>query len=117
MLEAMKNAQHGALEAVRAFATSIDQALPLHREGASQRQEVIDSALGMADRLVQTQYDFLITLIRSAGKSLGAMQPEQKQEIETAPPETNATQTNATETNSTETNSTEKETAKKQAEA
>jgi hypothetical protein len=31
----------------------------------------MDAAFEMADRLVQTQYDFLRTVVRSAGKALG----------------------------------------------
>jgi hypothetical protein len=72
VLEAVKKGQQGAIEAVRTFSDSIDKTLPLHGEGPSKRQEVIDSALAMADRLVQTQYDFLSAVIRSAGSSLGA---------------------------------------------
>jgi hypothetical protein len=72
VIEAVKKGQQSALDAVRSFVETIDHALPLHGEGPSRRQEVIDSALAMADRLVQSQYDFLSTMIRSAGNSLGA---------------------------------------------
>jgi hypothetical protein len=82
VLDALKKGQQGALEAVRTFADTIDQALPLHGEGPSKRQDVVDAALSMAGRLVQTQYDFLTTVIRSAGNSLGASQPEQSPEPE-----------------------------------
>jgi len=75
VLEAVKRGQQGALDAVRTFVDTVDQALPLHGEGPSKRQEVIDSAITMADRLVQSQYDFLSSIIRSAGNSLGASQP------------------------------------------
>jgi hypothetical protein len=78
VLEALKKGQQGAIEAVRTFSEAIDHALPLHGEGPSKRQEVIDSALAMADRLVQTQYDFLSAVIRSAGSSLGASHPDQE---------------------------------------
>jgi hypothetical protein len=78
VLEAVKKGQQGALDAVRSFAETIDKALPLHGDGPSKRQEVLDAALSMADRLVQTQYDFLSTVIRSAGNTLGAAQPEEK---------------------------------------
>lgn len=76
VLEAVKRGQQGALEAVRTFVDTVDQALPLHGEGPSKRQEVIDSALTMADRLVQSQYDFLSSVIRNAGNTLGASKPE-----------------------------------------
>ena len=77
VLEAVKKGQQGALDAVRTFVDTVDQALPLHGEGPSKRQEVIDSALAMADHLVQSQYDFLSSIIRSAGNSLGASTPEE----------------------------------------
>jgi hypothetical protein len=41
-----------------------------HAEGPSRRQEIIDSALEMADRLVHTQYDFIRKTVDSARKSL-----------------------------------------------
>jgi hypothetical protein len=85
LLEAVKKGQQGALEAIRTFVDSIDQALPLHGEGPSKRQEVIDSALAMADRLVQTQFDFLSTVIRSAGNTLGASQQAQEPEAKAEP--------------------------------
>lgn len=78
VLESVKKSQQGALDAVRAFVDTVDQALPLHREGPSKRQEVIDSALAMADRLIQTQYDFLTSVIRTAGNTLGASRPGEK---------------------------------------
>ena len=40
------------------------------RGGAYRRQEVIDSAMEMADRLVHTQYEFIRNVIDSAAKSL-----------------------------------------------
>lgn len=76
VLKAVKDGQQGALDAVRTFAEAVDRALPMHGEGPSKRQEVIDSALAMADRLVQTQYGFLSSLIRSAGNALGATQEQ-----------------------------------------
>jgi len=80
VLEAVKKSQQGALEAVRTFADAVDRALPPHGEGSSKRQEVIDSALAMADRLVETQYGFLNSVIRSAGTTLGASPPEVRPE-------------------------------------
>ncbi len=49
---------------------SVDKALPLHGDGPSRPQEIVDSALEMADRLVSTQYDFLRKVVSSAAKSL-----------------------------------------------
>jgi hypothetical protein len=71
VLESVEHGQRTAIEAVRKFVDTVDQTLPLPGEEPSKRQEVIDAALEMADRLVQTQYDFLRSVVQSAGKSLG----------------------------------------------
>ncbi len=74
VLGQIKESQESAIEAVRRFMESVDDALPPHGEGESRsrRQEVIDSALEMSERLVKTQYDFLTNVVRSAGEALGA---------------------------------------------
>ena len=72
VLEQVKESQEKAIEAVRKFMESVDEALPPHGENPSRRQEVIDSALEMSEKLVQTQYDFLTGVVRSAGEALGA---------------------------------------------
>jgi hypothetical protein len=68
----VEDGQRAAIEAVRKFVDTVDGALPAlpHGEGPSRRQEIVDSALEMADRLVRTQYDFLRKVVDSAGKSL-----------------------------------------------
>lgn len=72
VLKEVKSSQESAIEAVRHFMESVDKALPLHGENPSRRQEVIDSALEMSEKLVQTQYDFLRGVVHSAGETLGA---------------------------------------------
>jgi hypothetical protein len=72
VLEQMKESQESALAAVRRFMESVDEALPPHGESPSRRQEVIDSALEMSQKLVKTQYDFLRHVVQSAGEALGA---------------------------------------------
>lgn len=71
VLEQVKRSQTKAIEAVRRFMESVDEALPPHGENPSRRQEVIDSALEMSEKLVQTQYDFLTNVVHSAGEALG----------------------------------------------
>ena len=71
LLEEVKTGQQAAIKAVRKFVDALDKTLE-EGEGPSQRDEIVDSALDMADRLVETQYDFLRKVVRSAGKSLGA---------------------------------------------
>ena len=72
VLETVEKSQRAAIESVRKFVETVDKALPSlpHGQGPSRRQEVVDSALEMADRLVHTQYDFIRKVIDSAAKSL-----------------------------------------------
>jgi len=72
VLKSVESGQRAAIEAVQKFVDSVDRALPAlsHGEGPSRRQEIVDSALEMADRLVHTQYDFIRKVVDSAGKSL-----------------------------------------------
>jgi 1-aminocyclopropane-1-carboxylate deaminase/D-cysteine desulfhydrase-like pyridoxal-dependent ACC family enzyme len=71
VLESVEAGQRAAIEAVRKFVGTVDEALPEHGGvGPLGRQGVVDSALEMADRLVHTQYDFIRKVIESAGKSL-----------------------------------------------
>ena len=72
VLDSLEKGQRAAIEAVRKFLDTVDHALPAlpHGEGPSKRQEVVDSALEMADRLVHAQYEFIHKVIDSAGKSL-----------------------------------------------
>lgn len=76
VLESVKTGQQAAIEAVRKFVATVEELVPL--QGTSQRQGVIDSALEMADRLVETQYDFVRSVVRAAGTSLGASDEKSK---------------------------------------
>jgi hypothetical protein len=70
LLHSLESGQKAAIEAVRKFIDTVDEALPGHDETPSKRQEVVDSALEMAERLVHTQYEFMRKAVDSAGKSL-----------------------------------------------
>jgi hypothetical protein len=70
-MKSVEDGQKAAIDAVRRFAETVDRSLPLRGNGGRRRQEIVDSALDMADRLVQTQYDLLRKAVRSAGKSFG----------------------------------------------
>lgn len=72
VLEQVKHSQESAIEAVRHFMESVDEALPARGDRPSRRQDVVDSALEMSEKLVQTQYDFLRNVVHSAGETLGA---------------------------------------------
>ncbi len=70
--QSVEDGQRAAIEAVRKFVDTVDHTLPAlpHGEGPSRRQEIIDSALEMADRMVHVQYDFIRKAADSAGKAL-----------------------------------------------
>jgi hypothetical protein len=71
VLAEVEAGQRAAIQAVRTFLDTVDRVLPPRGEGPSRRQEIVDAAMEMADRLVHTQYDFLRKVVHSAGKSLG----------------------------------------------
>jgi len=70
VVKELEDGAHSAIEAVRKFLGTVDEALPPRGEGPSRREEITDSALEMAQRLVHTQADFLRKVVDSAGKSL-----------------------------------------------
>ena len=70
VLKELEDGAQSAIEAVRKFLGAVDRALPASGEGQSRREEVTDSALEMAQRLVHMQSEFLRKVVDSAGKSL-----------------------------------------------
>ena len=70
VLKSLESGQRAAIDAVRKFVDTVDEKLPVLGERPSRRQEVIDGAMEMADRLVHTQYDFLRHVVQSAGNAL-----------------------------------------------
>jgi hypothetical protein len=70
VLQEMEDGARSALDAVRSFLSTVDEALPPHGDGPSRREQVTDSALEMAQRLVHTQAEFLRKVVDSAGRSL-----------------------------------------------
>jgi hypothetical protein len=72
VFDEIRDGQEQAIEAVRKFMRSVDEALPHDGEGPSRRQDIVDSALEMSEKLVKTQYEFLTKVVRSAGDALGA---------------------------------------------
>ena len=71
VLKSLESGQRAAIEAVRKFVDTVDEALPALGDRPSRREKIIDGALEMADRLVHTQYDFLRHVVQDAGKTLG----------------------------------------------
>jgi hypothetical protein len=70
VLKSLDEGARSAIDAVRRFTETVDRALPPRGEGPSRGQEIIDSALEMAQRLVHTQAEFVSKVVDSAGKSL-----------------------------------------------
>ena len=70
VLKSLESGQRAAIDAVRKFVDTVDEKLPALGERPSRRQEIVDAAMEMADRLVHTQYDFIRDVVQSAGKAL-----------------------------------------------
>ena len=70
VLKSLESGQRAAIEAVRKFVDTVDEALPASGERPSRREDIIDSAMEMADRLVHTQYEFLRKVVHGAGKAM-----------------------------------------------
>ncbi|HME04354.1 MAG TPA: hypothetical protein VKG38_15140 [Solirubrobacteraceae bacterium] len=70
VLQELEDGGRSAIDAVRQFLETVDKTLPPRGEGPSRREEITDSALEMAQRLVHTQADFLRRVVDSAGKTL-----------------------------------------------
>ncbi|HME47330.1 hypothetical protein [Mycobacterium sp.] len=70
VLKSVEAGQRAAIDAVRKFVDTLDEAIPAKEDRPSRRENVIDAALDMADRLVTTQYEFLRSVVRSADRTL-----------------------------------------------
>ena len=70
VLKSLESGQRAAIEAVRKFIDTVDEALPAIGERPSRRQRIIDGAMEMAERLTHTQYTFLRDVVQDAGKAL-----------------------------------------------
>jgi hypothetical protein len=70
VVEEIKEGQEAAIKAVRSFTETVDKTLA-EGDSPTQAEQIVDSALKMADKLVETQYTFLKKVVHSAGKSLG----------------------------------------------
>ncbi len=70
VLKALDDGARTAIEAVRKFVETVDRELPPRGEGPSRREEITDSALEMAQRLVHAQYEFVSKVVDGAGKTL-----------------------------------------------
>ena len=71
VLKSVESGQRTAIEAVRKFVGSVDEAMPAHGDDhPSRRATIVDAALEMADKLVKTQYEFIRSVVGSASEAL-----------------------------------------------
>ena len=86
VLKSVESGQRTAIEAVRKFVGSVDEAMPVHGDDhPSRRATIVDAALEMADKLVKTQYEFIRSVVGSASEALnhqGEAKPANKPSAE-----------------------------------
>jgi hypothetical protein len=70
VLKSLESGERAVIEAVQKFVDTVDKTLPAIGDRPSRRQEIVDAAMEMADRLVHTQYEFIRRVVKSAGDTL-----------------------------------------------
>lgn len=70
VLQSLEERQRASVEAVRKFASTLDEVIPEFGD-PSRRKTVIDAALDLADNLGTTQYEFLRSVVRNASDAIG----------------------------------------------
>ena len=76
VIQALEESGRAAINAVRGFLTSVEEALPQVEGARKVEKQITDSALEMAEQLVQTQSEFLRKVLNSAGKSRSSAEDE-----------------------------------------
>jgi exonuclease VII large subunit len=76
VIHALEDSGRAAIKVVRGFLTSVEEALPQVEGARKVEKQITDSALEMAEQLVQTQSEFLRRVLDSAGKSRSSAQDE-----------------------------------------
>jgi len=76
VIQALEDSGRAAIKAVRGFLTSVEEALPQVEGARKVEKQITDSALEMAEQLVQTQSEFLRKVVNSAGKSRTSTEDE-----------------------------------------
>jgi len=74
VIQALEDSGRAAIKAVKGFLTSVEEALPQVEGARKVEKQITDSALEMAEQLVQTQSEFLRKVVNSAGKSRSSTQ-------------------------------------------
>ncbi len=78
VLKSLESGQRAAIDAVRKFVGTVDEAIPARGDHPSEHKTIVDAALEMADKLVKTQHEFVRSVINSASETLkkqGAAKP------------------------------------------
>ena len=78
VLKSVESGQRAAIDAVRKFVGTVDEAIPARGDRPSGHKTIVDAALEMADKLVTTQHEFVRSVINSASETLkkqGAAKP------------------------------------------
>ena len=76
VIQALEDSGRAAIKAVRGFLTSVEEALPQVEGARKVEKRITNSALEMAEQLVQTQSEFLRKVVNSAGKSRRSAEDE-----------------------------------------
>ncbi len=71
VLKSVESGQRTAIDAVRKFVGAVDESMPAHDDDhPSRRDTIVNAALDMADKLVETQYQFIRSVVGSASEAL-----------------------------------------------
>jgi hypothetical protein len=76
VIQALEDTGQAAIEAVRGFLVTVEEALPQVGGARKAEKQITESALKLAQQLVHTQSEFLQKVIDSAGKSLSRSEVE-----------------------------------------
>ena len=76
MVQALEDGGRAAIEAVKLFLVTVEEALPQVEGARRVEKKITESALKMAEQLIHTQSEFLQKVVDSAGKSLSQSEEE-----------------------------------------
>lgn len=77
VIAALEESGRAALDAVKGFVATVQEALPQVGAARKVERQITDSALEMAEELVHTQSEFLRKVVRSAGKPRSSAEDEE----------------------------------------
>ena len=72
VIDQLRSGGQNAIGAVRRFIDSIDESLSGPDDGPSRIHDIVDSALVMSDRLVESGSEAVRGIVRSAGRGFGS---------------------------------------------